>query len=103
MSASRGTPARWPCGRARLRCRMTGVPVIKTGELRPDRGEVAHIVGRRDRVVRFDPRNLLLLSFEAHRRLDTHKVKVAGTAFFTAANGKVYVDATAPVRFIAVE
>lgn len=80
------------------RDRLTRRKVKKTIALDPLRGEVHHVVSRDDRAVRYDRRNLLLLSLETHGRVERHELRIVGTHWFTI-NGKTYVNTEYPVRF----
>lgn len=79
--------------------RYTGRRVLKTIALDPDRGEAHHVAGRADKAVRYDPRNLILLSLDTHEKVERNELKIVGTKFFTV-NGKQYIDCDHAVTFV---
>lgn len=87
--------------RDRSRCRVCGCRVLKALDLTEKRGEVHHVAGRADRVVRWDPRNLLLVCAKDHERLERNQLLIVATArqMFVAENGKSYIDATKKIKF----
>lgn len=78
--------------------RLTKRKVKKTLALDPLRGEVHHLEPRAFKPLRYDPRNLILLSLETHERVERNELRIVGTKFFTF-EGKRYIDATYKVRF----
>lgn len=85
--------------RDKSRCRLTKRKVKKTLELDPLRGEVHHLAPREDKSVRYDKRNLVLLSLETHERVTRHELTIVGTRFFMV-DGKKYINADYAVRFV---
>jgi len=81
------------------RDRKTGRRVLRTLSLDPDRAEAHHIVSKDDYAVRYDCRNGLCLSLATHLAVETGRLRIEGTAWFTV-GGRRYVDASAPVRFV---
>ena len=81
------------------RDRLTKRKVLKTLALDPKRGEVHHIEGRENKALRYDPRNLILLSLETHERVTRHELRIVGTRFFTH-EGKRFINADYRVRFV---
>jgi hypothetical protein len=79
--------------------RHTGRRVLKTLALDADRAEAHHIVSKDDWAVRHDLRNGICLSLATHLRVETGKLTIKGTKWFTK-NGVRYIDGTAPVRFV---
>lgn len=79
-------------------CRACGCEVKKTQEPHPQRGECNHIAGRRDRAVRWDVRNGVLLCMACHR-LVTGTVGVKVTIrqdehYWFYVGRQSYIDAT---------
>jgi hypothetical protein len=85
--------------RDQSRDRLTKRKVIKTLELHPRRGEVHHLEPRENKALRYDRRNLILLSLETHERVTKHELAIVGTRFFTH-EGKQHIDADYRVRFV---
>ncbi len=79
--------------------RKTNVTVRRTRQLDPLRAEAHHIVSKDDRVVRYDVRNGLCLSFATHEAVELHRLRIDGTVFFRK-GGCRYIDATYAVTFV---
>jgi 5-methylcytosine-specific restriction endonuclease McrA len=60
--------------RDRGHCRICGIKAVKTLTLQNNRGEVHHLVGRRDRATRFLLSNLLLVCRRCHVKLTKHEL-----------------------------
>ncbi len=78
--------------------RLTGRKAIKTAQAIPQRAEAHHIAGRADWNVRYDVRNGITVTWETHEAIESGKLEVIGTRFFTV-NGKRYIDGTHPVKY----
>ena len=70
-------------------CRWCKRAVVRSLELRPDRGECHHVVPRENRVTRWDPRAALLACAACHERLTG---KVGGERFVVVASRVFAVD-----------
>lgn len=82
------------------RCRYDGAPVNpRAVDGDPRRAEAHHIVKRRVLAVRYDVRNGICLSAEAHAKVEGKLLRIEGTRFFEI-EGKKYIDATFLVRFV---
>lgn len=91
--------------RDQSKCRCCGRVVVRSLELRPERGEVHHIAGRR-KAVMTDPRSCLLVcAHPCHEALTHHELAIIGTAkqTFKGEDGKTYLDASQPLQFIKKE
>lgn len=82
-------------------CRVCGCKVLKALDIQPKRGETHHIVSRADYVVRFDPRNRVLVCATDHEAIERNRIVIIGTArqMFTAENGKAYLNGDCPLKF----
>lgn len=80
--------------------RYDGQRVIRIVGPNPRRAEAHHIVPRSDKAVRHDVRNGITLSLVTHELVEKNRLKIEGTKFFVV-DGKRYIDATHPVRFVA--
>lgn len=85
--------------RDRWRDRKTKRRVLRTLNLDPDRAEAHHIVPKDDWNVRHDLRNGICLSLATHLAVETGKLRIEGTQWFTV-KGQRYIDGTAPVHFV---
>lgn len=89
------------------KCRSCGRVVVKTIELVPQRGEVHHITRRvKAKALLTDQRNCVLVCLHpCHEQLTHHETDVIGTArqVFTGPDGKTYLDASYPLKFIKKE
>lgn len=85
--------------RDRWKDRKTGRRVLRTLSLDADRAEAHHIAGKDDWNVRHDVRNGVCLSLAVHLAVETGKLRIDGTKWFTK-NGCRYIDGTAPVTFV---
>jgi len=89
------------------KCRCCGRVVVKSLELRPDRGETHHITRRaKAKALLTDPRNCLLVCLlPCHEGLTHHELAIIGTAkqTFKGEDGKTYLDASQPLKFIKKE
>jgi hypothetical protein len=79
--------------------RKTGRRVLSTLNLDPDRAEAHHVVGKDDWAVRYDVRNGITLSLATHLAVETGKLRIEGTVFFTV-RGQRYINAREPVIFV---
>jgi hypothetical protein len=82
-------------------CQACQRKVVQQLALAPERLEVHHIVGRADRVVRWDVRNGVVVCCECHEKLTRHLLFIVQLAkhLFTADNGKTYIDANKKIDF----
>ncbi len=78
--------------------RLIGGRAVKTAAAHPQRAEAHHIAGRADWDVRYDVRNGITVTWETHEAIESGKLEVIGTRFFTV-NGKRYIDGTHPVKY----
>ena len=84
-------------------CRVCGVKVIRTTALNPLRGEVHHLVGRANRVLRTDVRNGILVCLSDHERLTKHDVYVRQVEGRFLLAGMWYLNADKPLQFFAYD
>lgn len=92
----------WACAvktRDQWKDRKTKRRVLKTLSLDPDRAEAHHIEPKDDWNVRHDVRNGICLSLATHLAVETGKLRIEGTQWFTV-KGQRYIDGTAPVHFV---
>lgn len=80
-------------------CRACGAKVLRQLELHPKRGEVHHLESRKNRAVRYDTRNGILLCATDHERVERNKLYIRGTAaqMFTV-KAKHYLNAECPLE-----
>ena len=86
------------------KCRWCGREVVKSLELRADRGECHHVSGRVVKAIRWDRRNGLLACATCHERL-TGKVAekhVIESKHTFSVDGIQYINADKPVRFTRI-
>lgn len=105
-TATRGEDARalalWAAAvktRDQWKDRKTGVTVRSTRQLDPLRAEAHHIAPKADRLVRYDVRNGICLSFATHFLVERGVYRIDGTKFFRK-GGARYIDARFPVIFV---
>lgn len=79
------------------KCRCCGRTVVKSLELRPDRGEVHHVSPRsKEKALLTDPRNgILVCALPCHQDLTHHELSIVAKAsgMFTL-SGKSYINAS---------
>jgi hypothetical protein len=82
-------------------CRHCETKVVKSLAYQPKRGETHHIIGRAFQLLRFDPRNRMLVCAACHERIEKCLLFIVGTArqMFTAEDGKSYLNADCKLRF----
>lgn len=86
-------------------CRCCGRVVVQQLELAANRLEVHHVAPRADQVVRWDPRNGIVLCAECHEKVTPHSGKLllfilqAARLLFKAENGRTYINAAKKVTF----
>lgn len=80
--------------------RKTGKAVKSTRQLDPDRAESHHIEPKENQATRYDIRNGVCLSFATHFLVTTGKLRIEGSAFFVADDGRTYIDATYDLIFV---
>ena len=79
--------------------RKTGERLRRCLDLDPLRAEAHHLVSRDDWHVRHDVRNGICLSLATHQAVETGRLRIEGTKFFTV-QGQRYIDATYAVVFV---
>jgi len=89
------------------KCRCCGRVVVKSLELRPDRGEIHHLTRRaKAKALLTDPRNgILICLFPCHQAVTHHEISIVGpaSAMFEF-DGQRHLDAASlRVRFIKKE
>jgi hypothetical protein len=79
------------------KCRYSKVKVERTLRLQPNRCECHHVEPRSNKVTRYDRRNGLQLAYVIHERIERGDLKLVGSRFFTADDGKDYLNADFPI------
>lgn len=84
-------------------CRCCKRKVVKTLKPVPERAEANHIASRKDKVVRHDSRNgVLLCKFPCHEKVTRHELFIVQKAslMFIAENGRHYINGDKDVDFV---
>ena len=86
--------------RDQWRDRKSGVKVRSPRDLDPLRAEAHHLEPKSNKLLRYDIRNGITLSFEHHFDVEHYRYRIEGTVWFVAENGCRYIDGTYPVIFV---